>query len=119
MEWNTPENRALIQAIHSLTSPEEARRFLRDLMTENEIEEFSKRFLRDLMTENEIEEFAKRFQAAQMLSSNISYSEIEKATGLSSTTVARVSKWLNGKEGGYRKVIARLHHHSPALARGD
>jgi TrpR-related protein YerC/YecD len=92
----------LLQAILSLASADEARRFLRDLMTENEIEEF-----------------AKRFQAAQMLSSNISYSEIEKATGLSSTTVARVSKWLNGKEGGYRKVIARLHHHSPALARGD
>jgi TrpR-related protein YerC/YecD len=102
MEWNTPENRALIRAILSLTSPEEARRFLRDLMTENEIEEFSK-----------------RFQAAQMLSQNLPYSEIEKTTGLSSTTVARVSKWLNGKEGGYRAVIARLHHHSPALARGD
>jgi TrpR-related protein YerC/YecD len=98
MDWKTSENRALLQAILSLASPDEAKRFLRDLMTENEIEEFSK-----------------RFQAAQMLSQNVPYSEIEKKTGLSSTTVARVSKWLNGKEGGYRKVIARLHH-APAVA---
>lgn len=91
MEWNTPENRALLQAILSLASADEARRFLRDLMTEKEIEEFSK-----------------RFQAAGMLSNNIPYSEIEKTTGLSSTTVARVSKWLNGKEGGYRIALDRI-----------
>ncbi len=73
--------------------------------------------LRDLLTPEEIDEFAKRFQTAEMLSERVPYSVIEKKTGLSSTTVARVSKWLSGKEGGYRRVISRLHHHSTSLAR--
>jgi TrpR-related protein YerC/YecD len=102
MDWNNKENKALVQALLALRDASEARRFLRDLMTENEIAEF-----------------ARRFKAAEMLSENIPYSQIESATGLSSTTVARVSKWLNGKEGGYRAIIARLHHHSPALSRED
>lgn len=84
----------LIQAILSLETPDEAKRFFRDLMTEKELAEFSK-----------------RLQAAEMLSVKIPYSVIEEKTGLSSTTVARVSKWLNGKEGGYKTVISRLHHH--------
>ena len=97
-----PGNRALIKAILSLESADEARRFLRDLLTEGEIVEFSK-----------------RFKTAEMLAENIPYSEIERQTGLSSTTVARVSKWLKGSQGGYRKIISRLHHHSIPVARGD
>ncbi|OGG71200.1 hypothetical protein A3F27_02825 [Candidatus Kaiserbacteria bacterium RIFCSPHIGHO2_12_FULL_53_13] len=101
MDWNNKENKQLIQAILALQTPDEARRFLRDLMTENEIEEF-----------------AKRYQTAELLAQNVPYTIIEKKTGLSSTTVARVSKWLNGKEGGYRTIITRLHHHhSIPLAR--
>lgn len=69
----------------------------------------AKRFLRDLMTEGEIAEFSKRFQAARMLSEDVPYLQIQKATGLSATTVARVSKWLKGSEGGYRLVLHRLH----------
>lgn len=95
MNWNTKENERLIQAILALQTPDEARRFLRDLMTEGEIEEF-----------------AKRFKAAELLAQKVPYSTIEEATGLSSTTIARVSKWLNGKEGGYRNVITKLHHHN-------
>ena len=115
MDWNTSENKRLIQAILALRSTSEAQRFLRDLLTPKEIKEF-----------------AKRLQTAEMLSDKVSYVDIEKKTGLSSTTVARVSKWLNGKEGGYRTIIARLrvakarsgvaearlHHHPTALARG-
>lgn len=76
------------------------------------------RFLRDLMTEKEIEEFGKRLQTAELLSENVPYSVIEKKTGLSSTTIARVSKWLKGKEGGYRSVIRKLHHRPVSRARG-
>lgn len=102
MDWDSSENKTLVRAILSLKTSAETRRFLRDLMTEKEIEEF-----------------AKRFRAAEMLTENEPYSTIEAKTGLSSTTVARVSKWLNGSEGGYRTIIARLHHRSPALARED
>ncbi len=100
MNWNKPEYRRLVRAFLSLKNADEARRFLRDLLTPDEIDEF-----------------AKRFRTAEMLSKKVPYSTIEKKTGLSSTTVARVSRWLNGKEGGYRKVISKLHHHSTSLAR--
>lgn len=83
------------------------------LNTENEVE----RFLRDLMTEKEIQEFSSRFKVAEMLAKKIPYTEIIKETGLSSTTVARVARWLNGKEGGYRLVIKNLFHHRPVQSR--
>ncbi|MGC9968186.1 MAG: YerC/YecD family TrpR-related protein [Minisyncoccia bacterium] len=98
MDWNNKEKSRLIQAILALETANEARRFLRDLMTKREIEDF-----------------AKRFEAAELLSQKVPYSEIEKKTGFSSTTVARVSKWLNGDEGGYRAIISKLHHHAIPL----
>lgn len=102
MDWKSTENNNLIEAILSLKNADEA-----------------KRFLRDLMTEGEIEEFGKRLKTAKMLSENVSYSKIEKETGLSSATIARVSKWLNSGEGGYKKVLNTLHHHnSTKLGRG-
>ena len=101
MDWKSKENRRLVEAVLALKTDDEARRFLRDLLTENEIEEF-----------------AKRLQAAEMLTQNVPYAIIEEKTGLSSTTVARVSKWLKGKEGGYKTIINRLHHTSAQIGRG-
>lgn len=94
MNWDEADKERLVEALLALETPDEARRFLRDLMTESEIDEFSK-----------------RLQAAEMLTQKVPYSDIEKTTGLSSTTVARVSKWLNRGEGGYTAIIAKLHHH--------
>lgn len=68
-------------------------------------------FPRDLLTEGEINEFGKRLQVAQMLVEKVSYSQIEKETGLSSTTVARVSKWLNDGMGGYKSILPKMEHH--------
>ena len=100
MDWKSKGNQRLIQAILALK-------------TENE----AGRFLRDLMTEKEIKEFAKRLKAAEMLTEKIPYSTIEKETGLSSATVARVAKWLNGKGGGYKIIINKLHHHNSIQSR--
>jgi len=80
----------------------------------------TKKFFRDLLTEEELIEFGKRWQAAQMLSENISYEKIEKKTGLSSRTVARISKWLNGGMGGYKLMLNKIKHHnnlSPSVKR--
>jgi len=66
-------------------------------------------FLRDLLTEKELVEFANRWKAARMLWSKDSYVDIAAETGLSSTTIARVSKWLGGKNGGYRLILDRLN----------
>lgn len=77
-------------------------------------------FLRDLLTEAEIKEFANRWRVAQMLNKKIDYKTIEKETGMSSTTIARVQKWLTRGMGGYRLMLNRLtkvsHHTRPKLA---
>lgn len=62
-------------------------------------------FLLDLMTLKEMEEFARRFEVAKMLEENISYSRIEKKTGMSSTTIAKVSKALNSENLWYRNAL--------------
>ncbi|MDP2630551.1 MAG: YerC/YecD family TrpR-related protein [Candidatus Uhrbacteria bacterium] len=76
-----------------------------------------RRFLVDLMTKKEVDEFSLRFQAAQMLSEQIPYSTIVKETGLSSTTIARVSRFLQSANGGYKTIIDRLHHHTSSQSR--
>lgn len=79
--------------------------------------EEAKKFLRDLLTEKEILEFSNRWQTAKMLDKGISYIKIEKKTGLSSRTVARISKWLNQGKGGYKLMLSRINknHHSSNL----
>lgn len=82
----------------------------------------AKRFFRDLMTADEIVEFGKRWKTAQMLNDKIPYSVIEKNTGLSSTTVARISKWLNNGTGGYKLMLAKTkkhHHTTPSFEKGQ
>src|SRR3989344_3242789 len=102
MDWRKPFNKALVEAVLSLNTRDE-----------------TERFLRDLLTEDEITEFGKRFEAAKLLKADVPYSQIQKLTGLSATTIARVSKWLQGDLGGYRLVIDRMHHHaSPTRGRG-
>lgn len=85
---------------------------LMGVMTRLNSKNEAKRFLRDLLTEQEILEFANRWQVAQMLYSAIPYSEIVQKTGMSSTTIARISRWLKRGRGGYRLMLKRLHHHS-------
>jgi TrpR-related protein YerC/YecD len=64
-------------------------------------------FMEDLCTIREIHEMAQRLTVAFMLESGQSYAAIEKKTGTSTTTTARVSKCLNYGAGGYRAVIDR------------
>lgn len=102
MNWDTKNNQQLIEAILCLKTKGEAQRFLRDLMTETEIQEF-----------------AKRLEAAKLLSESVPYTQIVEQTGLSSTTIARVSKWLNRNQGGYKTILSRIHHHSyPSVGSG-
>ncbi len=89
--WKSKENRQLVEALLSLENASEA-----------------EAFLRDLMTTGEIEEFGKRLEAARLLSKDFQYNAIIESTGLSSTTIARISKWLKGSLGGYRLILSRL-----------
>lgn len=57
--------------------------------------------LEDLFTVREIKDTSQRLDVACMLRMGSSYAVIEKATGASATTIARVSKALNYGAGGY------------------
>lgn len=97
--WINSDSDSLFKAILSVKNMTEARKFFRDLLTEDEIIEF-----------------AARWKTAKMLSQKKPYKRIESETGLSSTTVARVSKWLNYGMNGYKLILKRVNHHSPPKA---
>ena len=113
IDWTIKENRQLLSALLALENTDEAARFLRDLMTKGEIQEF-----------------ANRLEAAKLLSQDVQYNAIIESTGLSSTTIARISRWLKGSLGGYRLILSRLsrttdsakltasHHNSSKLGKG-
>lgn len=85
-------------------------------------EKEAQKFFRDLLTEEEIKEFSNRWKVAQMLNKKVQYEIIAKETGMSSTTIARISKWLNKGMGGYKLMLKRLtkqnknHNHASLVA---
>jgi len=86
--WINPYTDSLFEVILKLKNPNEARKFFRDLFTEKEILEFGQ-----------------RWRVAKMLSDNMPYNKIEQETGMSSTTIARIHKWLKKGMGGYKLMI--------------
>lgn len=89
--FDTPEGEEFLKAITKLR-------------TTNEVAEF----FSDLFTPAEARTFVSRWKAAMMLFQKIPYLDIQKETGLSSATVARVSQALQYGTGGLEKVINRL-----------
>lgn len=83
----------LYEAVTTLKTAEEARRFLADLCTPGEIR---------ALTE--------RWHVAQLLDeTDLSYREIHAKTGVSTTTIARVARFLNSEpHEGYRLVLDRV-----------
>lgn len=70
--------------------------------------------LEDLFTPREIKETSQRLSVANLLSQGKSYSAIEKETGASATTIARVSKCLTYGTGGYASALDVLgKRHAP------
>lgn len=62
-------------------------------------------FLRDLLSPSEIAELFRRFKVAKMLEKQISYKNIESETKMSSTTIARIGKFLKWNNKGYKNAI--------------
>ena len=82
----------LIASVLALKSPKEAAAFVRDILTIGEIDAASE-----------------RWQMAKLLwTTNLSYKEIAKKTGGSTTTITRVAHWLDHGLGGYQAVLTRL-----------
>lgn len=86
---------ALFAAIAAVRTPDEARRFMTDLATPSEIRAL-----------------AERWRIARMLDEGgSSYREISAATGASTTTVVRVSRFLNEEpHRGYRLMLDRMQN---------
>lgn len=68
------------------------------------------RFLSDLCTPAEVHSLAERWHVARMLDEgDLTYREIHEKTGVSTTTVVRVARFLRQEEnGGYRRLLDRL-----------
>lgn len=89
-KWLTQDTDSLFRAILDLENLTEARNFFRDLLTEKELIKF-----------------AQRWKVAKMLSAGKTYIDIEKETGMSSTTIARIQRWLKSGMGGYKLMIKK------------
>ena len=68
-----------------------------------------KNFLIDITTPSELSALQERLNVAILLSEKLSYQEISKRTGSSTTTITRVARFLKSEKfGGYRWVIENL-----------
>jgi TrpR-related protein YerC/YecD len=67
----------------------------------------ARRFLRDLCTLPELEALAHRWQTVQLLEQNVPYLEIAERVPTSTATVTRVAQWLRHGAGGYRIALDR------------
>ncbi len=66
--------------------------------------------LADICTPGEIRSLAERWRVAQLLQEGaLSYREIHDATGVSTTTITRVARFLRDEpHGGYRLALDRM-----------
>jgi TrpR-related protein YerC/YecD len=83
---------ALAAALSALRTPEEARALLADLCTPAEVHSL-----------------AERWQVARLLDAGkLTYREIHDATGVSTTTIVRVARFLRQEDNrGYRTLLDR------------
>ena len=68
-------------------------------------------FLRDVGTLSELQAWGERLEVARQLSKGLSYREVARVTGASTTTVTRVAKFIENGPGGYRKILNVHRHH--------
>lgn len=64
-----------------------------------------KTFLRDIGTLSELQAWSERLEVAKQLSRGLSYREVSKNTGASTTTVTRVARFIDSGMGGYRRFL--------------
>ena len=86
----------LVNALSLAKSPEELQRFLVDLCTPAELRALSE-----------------RWQVARLLDAGeLSYRDINEKTGVSTTTIGRVARFLKDEpHQGYRVILDRLKGH--------
>lgn len=87
---------------------------LYDAFLSLETREECRRFFADLCTPKEINDFTDRLEIARLLKDGgMSYREISKSTNASTTTVARVARFLTQESyQGYSLILDRLNKRS-------
>ena len=92
MTKEKPEEReSLYEAILSLKSMDEC-----------------KKFFQDLCTVSELRAMIQRFEVALLLSEGMIYNDILERTGASSATILRVNRSLHYGANGYQDVLPRV-----------
>lgn len=61
--------------------------------------------LRDIGTLSELQAWSERLEVARQLTEGLTYREVAKNTGASTTTVTRVAKYIENGTGGYRSHL--------------
>ena len=90
-KFKTAELESFWNAILTLETPDECRRFFEDICTIKEIQDISQ-----------------RLEGETLLKNGKVYTEIAAATGASPATISRVNKCLSYGSGGYEIVLERL-----------
>jgi TrpR-related protein YerC/YecD len=67
-----------------------------------------RRFLRDLCTIAELEALAHRWRIVMLLDQDLPYLEVAQLVPTSTATVTRVAHWLHHGTGGYRTALDRI-----------
>ena len=80
--------------------------FYEAIMTLRSLEE-CRRFFEDICTIKELQAISQRMRVACLLDSGSNYIEVSEATGASSATISRVNRCLNYGS-GYREAINNL-----------
>lgn len=95
MYWNFTDHERLLQAIKLADKPG-----------------LLKNFLAEVFTPKELKACTMRLKALCLLNDGLSYSHIQKATGLSSRTIARIVKEYN-KNGASQKILRKFKDMGP------
>ena len=65
-------------------------------------------FLGDLLTVKEFNEISNRWKVARMLYAGLKWSRVERLSGVSSATIAKVHRNINSVNGGYKLMFEKL-----------
>jgi len=68
-----------------------------------------KLLLDDLLSDRDFNQLAARIYAMHLIFRGTPYSHIQNETGLSSKTIARVSKKMDQKDGGFDQIMRKLY----------
>src|SRR6266545_214288 len=103
-EMSTPTVSEPRHAVEEIPGLDELADAVLTLRTRDE----ARRFLRDLCTLAELEALAHRWQIVRLLDEKVPYLEIAGRVHTSTATVTRVAQWLHHGAGGYPLALARF-----------